>query len=187
MTTTVQPLNQAQAAALLGVTARRLRQMEQETTVPRSLGNGGRAAEYPVEQFGEWLRQRWLKSAGVTSSGEVYDEKVERARLLHHQANNEALKESVNRMNLLRAEVVERVWSDMVLSFRSKLLGLPSRAAQVVMSMESQNAIEEYLSSIVSESLFEIADFSADQYSDKIVQPTDIDSVDKTNGKRAKQ
>jgi phage terminase Nu1 subunit (DNA packaging protein) len=163
------PITQHQAAEMMGVTLRHFQRIAADSDAPPKLANvDGKASGFPCKPFGRWLRQRWMAEAGVSQDGTVYDEKMERARLLHHQANNEALKESINRMDLLKAETVERVWSDMIVSFRSKMLGLPSRAAHSVVSLKTPGEVEAVLMSIVTESLCELADSAMSRYSDKI-------------------
>lgn len=159
------PITQQQAADILGVTLRHFQRIIQEPGAPPKIVNAdGRASGFGCGEYGKWLRSRFSAEMGVGDDGKVYDEKLERARLLHHQANNESLKEEVNRRELLRASDVESAWSDMVVSFRSKLLGLPSRAAHVASSLQDPKEIEDLLSSIVNEALHELADFQDHDY-----------------------
>lgn len=128
MTKPVRNLTQPQAAALLGVSARRLQQIaETDDTVPTEYDSHGRVKGYPPEQFANWLRGRWAKNAGVAADGRVFDEKIERARLLHHQANNEALKEEINRGELIPAPLVIELCSALVAASRTKVLALHSK------------------------------------------------------------
>lgn len=103
----IKALTQPQAAALLGVTPRRLRQIElEDAAVARELTEAGKPQGYPVEPFGRWLRARWMAEVGADKGGEVYDKQVEHARLLHHQANIAALDEEVKRKTLIPEAVV---------------------------------------------------------------------------------
>jgi phage terminase Nu1 subunit (DNA packaging protein) len=82
---------------------------------------------YPTEQYGTWMRQRWLDDAGIAEDGKAYDLNVERARLAHHQANNEAIKEQVTRGELLPVDLVVALTSSLVAAARSRLLGIASK------------------------------------------------------------
>ncbi len=67
-----------------------------------------------------------LYEVAAGSSGK-YDLVEERARLAHHQANNESLKESQNRGALIPAELVADLGSGLVGAARTKLLALHSK------------------------------------------------------------
>ena len=107
MTDDGKPITQQQAADILGVTLRHFQRLMSEPGAPPKLVNAnGRASGFRCGDYGKWLRSRWMAEAGVGGDGKVYDEKLERARLLHHQANNESMKEATNRGELLPVELV---------------------------------------------------------------------------------
>ena len=118
-------LTQAQAAALLGVTTRRIRQRSKEDNPPPQ----DEAGQYPCEAFGKWMVDDFRRGLGIAEDGTVYDYDLERARLTHHQANSAMLEEQAKRGALIPAEQVKNTWADLVASARSKLLALPSRLA----------------------------------------------------------
>jgi phage terminase Nu1 subunit (DNA packaging protein) len=105
-----------------------LRQIELEDTgVARELSEDGRPQGYPTEAFGRWLRARWAAEFGVSSSGEVYDEKLERARLLHHQANREAMKEAEDRGEYVPAGIVAEFGAATVNATKTRILAIASK------------------------------------------------------------
>ena len=145
-------LTQAQAAAILGVSTRRIRQRSQEDNPPPQDETG----QYPAEAFGQWLQHDFRRGLGVAEDGTVYDYDMERARLTHHQANSAALDEQTKQGKLIPADLVRSAWSDLVASARAKLLALPSRLASAC-SGKGAEEIEGEARGIVTEALAELA------------------------------
>ncbi len=84
----------------------------------------GRGIDYARTQYCEHLRE---VAAGRQSSEADYDLTAERARLAHHQANNEALKEAQVHGDLLPAELVIELCSGLVGAARAKLLAVHNK------------------------------------------------------------
>lgn len=145
-------LTQAQAAALVGVTTRRIRQRSKEDNPPPQ----DEAGQYPCEAFGKWMVDDFRRGLGIAEDGTVYDYDLERARLTHHQANSAALEEDAKRGRLIPAEQVKQTWSDLVASARAKLLALPSRLSSVCAG-KGQSEIETEARAIVVEALTELS------------------------------
>lgn len=95
---------------------------------------------------------------------EVLDIVAERARLTHHQANIAELDESVKRGELIPAEVVEQVWSDMVASFRAKCLSIPTKAAHQFVALTDLSEIQDALKEHLAEALTELSEYEPDHY-----------------------
>lgn len=146
-------LTQAQAAGLLGVTTRRVRQRGQEDNPPPQ----DDAGRYPCEAFGKWLIDDFRRGLGIGEDGTVYDYDAERARLTHHQANTAEIEEQRKRNELIPAELVRQAWSDIIASARAKLLGLPSRLASSCAGKQSQD-VETEARGIINEALNELAE-----------------------------
>lgn len=155
MTEPIKALSQLQAAALLGVTPRRLRQIELENAaVARELGESGKPQGYPTEAFGRWLRARWEKSAGITQDGERLDPKNERALLDKVRREREELKLATERGELIPAEDIKQVWTKGMAVFRARLIALPSRLAGAVTAMgyaEAESAIRDEIYAALDE------------------------------------
>lgn len=148
----IEKITQAQAAAILGVSTRRIRQRSQEDNPPPQDETG----QYPCESFGKWLHQDFRRGLGIAEDGTVYDYDMERARLTHHQANSAALDEQTKQGKLIPADLVRSTWSDLVASARAKLLALPSRLASACSGKDAE-AIEGEARGIVTEALAELA------------------------------
>lgn len=147
-------INQKTAAELLGVTPRRLRQIENEN--PDDPPPRDEQGQYPARQFGAWLRQQWRASVGFADDGKVYDYDSERARLTHHQANTAEMEDQKKRGELIPAADVQQYWSDLVSNARSRLLSLPSRIAGVCAG-KGQAELETEARAIIYEVLAELA------------------------------
>jgi hypothetical protein len=100
-----EPLTQMQVAKLLGLTERRVRQLDHEPNPPQRNSSGG----YPAIEFGVWLRGRWLRGSG-TDGETSYEYISERARLTHHLANMEAGREKELRESLVPNAEARDVW-----------------------------------------------------------------------------
>ena len=154
------PLTRTQCAALLDMDVSYFyRITKADDTIIRTDTVGGRGrGSYPAREFGHWLRKRLKHDIGITEDGEVYDDKIEKARLLHHQANNEALKERTSTAELLPADEVLKTWTEMITAMRAKLLGLPSRLANRVMSFDTVIEAEQYVKDEVYRALRELGE-----------------------------
>ena len=89
---------------------------------------------------------------------------AERARLTYHQANIAELEEDVKRGELIPADVVERVWSDMAASFRAKILSIPTKAAHQFIALTNISEIQDALKEHHNEALLELSDYDPKDY-----------------------
>lgn len=106
---------------------------------------------------------RYCKHARKTASGRQgvsgeHDLTDERARLAHHQANNEALKERVNKGELLKMHDVINHWAEMISNARSKLLMIPSRMAPKVLRTKTVKDVEKMLKAEIVNALEELTE-----------------------------
>ncbi|WP_294348458.1 hypothetical protein [Prosthecochloris sp.] len=147
-------LTQPQAAALLGVTTRRIRQRSQEEDPPLQDKNG----QYPCKEFGKWMLNDFRRGLGIAKDGTgYYDYDGERARLTFHQANNAEMEEQRKRRELIPANDIRQAWSDIISSARLKMLSLPTRIASVC-SGKPASEIEKEAREIVNEALIELSE-----------------------------
>jgi phage terminase Nu1 subunit (DNA packaging protein) len=118
-------LTQDQAAEVVGLTSRRLRQMAKDGGGP-PMNAGG---QYPAAAFGQWMRQRLLEEFGVANDGVAYDYDAERGRLTKAQADKTELEAAELAGKLIRVEDLETEWARMLGALRARLLSLPTKAA----------------------------------------------------------
>ena len=121
-------LTQDQAAALIGVTARRLRQMDREEFPPPKDGSG----QYPPEAFGTWIKARVQRMTAIDGTGEILDLNAERARHSKQQADRLEMENAVRRGELMDTGVVAAAWEKIAMSAKTKLLAVPSKAAPLL-------------------------------------------------------
>ena len=86
----------------------------------------------------------------------AFDLNQERARLAHHQANNEALKERTARGELIPRAVVIQAWQAMIAAARSRLLAIPTKAAHRLLAVANLAEAEDVVRSHVHEALAEL-------------------------------
>lgn len=167
------PGNGAQLAKLLNLTLPQCYNLANSGTIP-SPDNGVWDLAACAHAYIKYLQGR--------AGEEKRDYAVERTRLTKAQADKVEMEIKVLEGKLLGSEIVEKVWSDMVLSFKSKILGMPSRAAFAVLSLNTPSEIEKMLEGIVYEALSELSNFESSQYSDKMIEPTlkimEVENVD---------
>lgn len=139
-------LTQTQAAALRGISSRRLRQLESESENPPPRNEKGK---YPIAEFGEWLKKIY--------SGAQHDYERERARLTHHQANEKALQVSILEGELVPLDQITNHWVSLSSNMRAKLLSLPTKVAQITLANTNLKNLEAAIRVLVYEALNEIA------------------------------
>ena len=144
-------INQTQAADLLGITSRRLRQIEKDS------GNSLKTPDgYPCREFGEFVRERALESLRLGEDGELYDYQTERARLPKLQADHEELKVQEKSQALIPAEMVTDALSEVCTNIKTKLMALPTKLAHKIADTTSVQEIQGLLDEQVREALTEI-------------------------------
>jgi len=150
-------ITQHQAADILGVTLRHFQRLAAEPDAPPKLTQvSGRAAGFACKSFGAWLRARWRAEIRIDADGIVYDEKLERARLLHHQANIAALDEAVKQKKLIPADVVLDRWDQIGGNVRAKLLSLPTQLAATCAGLP-RDEIEEKAADLIRQALDDLS------------------------------
>jgi phage terminase Nu1 subunit (DNA packaging protein) len=147
-------LTAAELGAIIGVSARRVRQMLHEDDPPPQ---DPVTRKFPPGAVGEWLRARI-----AAEYGREHNLEHERARLAHHQANIAAMAEADKRQNLIPADVVTAEWCNQAANVRDKLDAFPAPAAAAVAGLGSVADIERELRRLVYQTLRELAGQSDD-------------------------
>jgi hypothetical protein len=147
------PLGYEQASAVIGISARRLRQIVRDGEGPEQTPDG----RFPPGPFGKWLRERHRRDFGVATDGVSRDFNAERARLARAQAEKAELETAEMRGELLRADKVEEKWTVMIAEWRAKLLALPTKLAQRVAPPGKTAEAQAVAQAVVHELLVEFA------------------------------
>ena len=147
-------VDQATAAALAGVTTRRLQQLDKAGDGPPRATSG----RYPAEELGQWLRQRIASTFGVANDGKAYDYEAERARLTKAQADKTELEARELNGELVRVEEVSMLWAQSAGAMRARLLSLPSKVAPRARAAVSDEEAAALVEIEVLEALQELSD-----------------------------
>lgn len=146
-------LDQDTAAALCGITSRRLRQLDSEDDPPPKDVNG----KYPAREFGDWLKRRHLSGLIPVGDGKVLDLNAERARLAKEQADKTALENEEKRGVMVDVrEIVDR-WAAVGTNIKARLLSIPTKAAPLVLGCKTLPQVREVLAQLINDVLSELS------------------------------
>lgn len=148
-------------ANCLGITPRRVQLLAKQGAVVK-LRRGVYDLEKSVQSY-------------ITYKLESLEEGQEQKSLDEIRANHERWKMRKTQLavqllegKLHRAEDVERVWSQSAAAVRSRLLGIPVKAAPQVAGMEDAGEIQQVLQREVAEALNEIAGYDPADFADPL-------------------
>lgn len=112
------------------------------------------------------LRERAAGRAneGKADDGDPSELEREKTRLTKAQADERELIVERLRRTLIAASDVERVWGDMVSAFRAKMIGIPPKAASIVIAANDRNEAEGILRSMIYEALAELSEYREEDY-----------------------
>jgi phage terminase Nu1 subunit (DNA packaging protein) len=139
-------LTQIDAAALLGVTTRTLRDWEKRGEGPPRNDDG----TYPGRQLVVWEVTRNIPA------GEFDDQ---RERLNAAQAEKVEAENAVRRGELADVAQVTAAWVDHIAAARAKLLAIPSKCASQLTGITDANVLAAGLRAEISAALAELADY----------------------------
>jgi phage terminase Nu1 subunit (DNA packaging protein) len=140
-------LTQIDAAALLGVTTRTLRDWEKRGEGPPRNKDG----TYPGRQLVVWEVTRNIPT------GEFDDQ---RERLNAAQAEKVEAENAVRRGQLADVAIVAAVWTDHVAAARTKLLAIPSKLAPQLTAIHDPNVIAAGIRAEITAALAELAEYA---------------------------
>jgi len=92
---------------------------------------------------------------------------VSRAKKEAYQAKITQLTYEEMAGKLYRDDIVDEVWTNMVAAFRSRMLAVPSRAAQTVTGKTDHHEVEKMIRDLTYEALEELSAYDPDQYKEK--------------------
>ena len=148
-------------ANCLGITPRRVQLLAKQGAVVK-LRRGVYDLEKSVQSY-------------ITYKLESLEESQEQKSLDEIRADHERWKMRKTQLavqllegKLHRAEDVERVWSQSAAAVRSRLLGIPVKAAPQVAGMEDTGEIQQVLHREVAEALNEIAGYDPADFADPL-------------------
>lgn len=145
-------LNQQQIAWICGVTARSV----------RDWADGPRNADgtYNAQEFVQWFITR------TTGTDAEREHANQRERLAAAQAEKVETENRVRRGELMDAQEMIAIWSDVLAAVRAKFLSMPSKLGPQLVAIEDAGVIAERIREEVYAALSELADDSGGDYED---------------------
>lgn len=166
-------VNSVTLGSIWGVTDRRVRQLKDEGVISEVTRGKYDLAEC-TRRYCNFLRQAADANANQKEIKLNYDQE----HALHEKIKREKaeLQLQVMKGELHRSEDVELVMTDMLTRVKTKLLGLPSKMAQMVAGMKDSVKIQGLLQRQVEEALNELSDYQPDLFiNDSVVSGDDDD------------
>lgn len=140
-------------ARVLSLTERRVRQLKDQNIITE-YAPGLYEFIPTVHAYINYLRNRNPESA------ENIDYNTERAKLIRAKRQNEEYDLRVKEGNLHDAADIEIVMSNMLITFKSRLMAIPSKLSPVLSKKNDKAEIQRILKSSINEALVELADFN---------------------------
>ena len=138
-------------ARFLDISDRRVRQLRDEKVIEEV-----RPGLYDLldtnRRYINYLRKR------NPESEEAVDYNTERAKLVRAKRENEELDLKIRKNQLHSSEDVEAVLSNMLISFRSRLMAIPSRLSPILSKKTDKAEIFKILKAQIDEALNELSD-----------------------------
>jgi phage terminase Nu1 subunit (DNA packaging protein) len=159
-------VNSITLATILGITDRRVRQLVQEGVI-NAKSRGKYELVKTVQLYCNYLRQK--TEVDSNKQGAKVDYETERA--LHEKVKREKadLQFKVMKGELHRAQDVENIMVDMITNAKTKLLGIPAKAAPMIIGYTDIPRVQSILQKAVEETLGELANYNPELFTNKSV------------------
>lgn len=150
-----------QLAKILGLTDRRIQQLAQDELVPRI----ERDKYYAPDAVQAYMKQK-IEQAEERKRNSDPEEQylVEHARLEKAKREKAEIQVSLMKGTVHAAEDVEREMTKMLMAFRAKILGIPSRLAPKATNIDNANQLEDMIRQELYEALKELSDYDPDTF-----------------------
>ena len=166
-------------ASVLKLSERHVRNLVKEGVIPPPERGGRYDLIGSVQGYVTYLRERTMGKELART-----DAHLERTRLLRAQADRTELEVSELKGLMIPAEDVAGEWQQMVGNARAKLLGLPAKAAHLVMAADTFSDAEDILRIQIQEALDELSGSGIPARKRKTANGKDMEATPKANGKR---
>lgn len=149
-------------ANLFNVTTRRIRQLENEGVIEK-VARGKYSLKESINKYITYIKAtNDLKEDKASEENVNYEE--EHALLEKTKRQKAEIELAAMQGKVHFSSDVERVMTDMLSNFKSKILALPSRAAPNLISLESIAEIQEFLQLEVLDVLHELSNYNPDKF-----------------------
>lgn len=153
---------------LLGVSDRRVRQLASEGIFKRA-AKGRYLLPDSIKTYINMLKME----SDIASSGEGNELDLEKEKAIHERIKRQQseIKLALMKGEVHKSEEVEEVMTDMLASFRSKIITLPSKLAPMLTNKTNATDVREVLTKEMLEVLMEFKDYNpADFYGEEYVE-----------------
>ena len=145
-------------AEIVGISKRRVNQLVKEGGIFFKELDGKFDVQKNVENF-------YKNKFSDTDAKANYDD--ERAKHEKIKRERASLHLKLLKGDLHKSKDVEEAMTMMIVNAKQKLLGLPTKAAPMVIGYKDITSIQQILSQVVEEALLELVEYSADLFGDK--------------------
>lgn len=139
----------ATVAKFLGLTERRIKQMEAENIIT-SVRPGLFELQKVTQQYIAYIKQ-----------GSNVDYNIERAKLVKAKRQAEEIELKLMQNQVHESAEIEKVWTDMLVNFKTRLMAIPAKLSPVLSNKYDKTEIFNILKSSVDETLNELSDFDS--------------------------
>jgi phage terminase Nu1 subunit (DNA packaging protein) len=152
-TTSTTTVSRVELARILGVNESTLFRWAKEG-MPGSSSRGRGGSSYAPALVIAWCRATG-KFGSASADGETLDKDRETALLTREKRIREEMENAVRRGELVEAAEVTRSWTDIVVAVRSRLQGVPTKAARLVVG-KTEREVRATLAHMIDEVLREL-------------------------------
>lgn len=139
-------LNKTETAQMMGITVRSFSEWEIKPEKKR-----GNQVFYDLKKVIKYYRDKNEKKINLISH--------ERARLLKIQSEKAEIELKELEGKLINSDIIEIIWKDQIISFRSKLLSLPNKISLQLSKITSAKKIKSLISDNIHNILEELSDY----------------------------
>ena len=144
-------VNQSELSEILDISTVSLVRWGKEGLPVRRPGPGKKGNQYDTAEV-----IRWMIARRSNPDGEHIDGAFEKARLDRERADAQALKNAVDRGDMVSLEAVADALADVLITTRSRLLGMPTSLAPLLIGITKIPVLERMLSDEIADCLNDI-------------------------------
>lgn len=153
-------------ARMLNMSTRRVRQLVKEGILPEAVNH-----QYDLVECGRAYLKYLEDKAGLANKGkDTLDNELRSEQILHERSKRKRseliYKEMERQMH--RSEDVERIWGDMAMAFKAKVLAMPSKLAPQLQYLDELGEIQTVIRREVETALTELSEYDPGKFSSKV-------------------
>lgn len=150
-------VNQAKLCEILGMSPMTVNRLQDQGFPVMSRGDGRKPNQYDTGTCIAWLVEKERRKVVTLPDGVTTSYADERARLTKEQADRVAMENDVQRGLLIDAEHAARLWADVVVNAKTRLLSIPTKAAPLVLGCKTMPEARDVLERFIIEALHDLS------------------------------